>query len=326
MELRQLRYFVATAEELHFGRAARRLSISQPPLSMTIRHLEEELGVRLLERNNKRVTLTPAGRVFLSDARYLLSEAGKTKELARRVATGKSGRLRVGFVGSMLYRGLPDYVRAFRTAAPNIVLTLTELNSAEQIDAVAQGRLDAGFVHAPQAPRDLRGIPIAQEPFLACLPEDHRLARSRRMRLGSLADEAFVLFARDASPAYYDSVIAVCAAAGFSPRVEFEVRHWLTVVALVGRKMGVALVPEPIRMSGMKGVKFLPLQSNPVLSTSWLIWNPSRQSPARDAFLAQVTSARPRAGAAAVAAFDAARKVGNSDAFFRQATRCRVSS
>jgi DNA-binding transcriptional LysR family regulator len=299
MELRHLRYFVATAEELHFGRAARRLAISQPPLSLTIRQLEDELGVRLLERDNKRVTLTPAGEVFLADARHVLSEAGKAQELARRVAAGKSGRLRVGFVGSMLYRGLPEYVSAFRAAAPSVVLTLTELNSAEQIDAVAQGRLDVGFVHAPQAPRDLRGISIAVEPFVACVPEDHRLARPGRMRLASLADEAFVLFARDASPAYYDSVIAVCGAAGFIPRVEFQVRHWLTVVALVARKMGVALVPEAIRTSGMKDVKFLPLLSNPVLSTSWLVWNPGRQSPARDAFLSQVTAARPLAGAAA---------------------------
>lgn len=294
MELRHLRYFVATAEELHFGRAARRLSISQPPLSIAIRQLEEETGVRLLERDNKRVALTPAGEAFLAEARYLLGEAAKAQELARRVASGKRGRLRVGFVGSMLYRGLPEYVSAFRTAAPDVVLSLVELNSAEQIDAVAHGRIDIGFVHAPEAPRELRGIPIAAEPFVACLPEDHRLARSRRLRLAALAAEAFVLFARDASPAYYDSVIAVCAAAGFVPRVEFQVRHWLTVVALVARRMGVSLVPEPIQASGMRGVAFLRLQANPVLSTSWLIWNPTRASSVRDAFLDQVRSAKAR--------------------------------
>jgi DNA-binding transcriptional LysR family regulator len=295
VELRHLRYFVATAEELHFGRAARRLSISQPPLSNTIRQLEEETGVRLLERDNKRVALTPAGEAFLADARYLLSEAAKAQELARRVASGKRGRLRVGFVGSMLYRGLPDYVKAFRTAAPDVVLSLIELNSAEQLDAMARGRIDVGFVHALETPPEVRGIPIAKEPFVACVSEDHRLARSRRLRLASLAEEVFVLFAREASPAYYDSVIAICAAAGFIPRVEFQVRHWLTVVALVARRMGVSLVPEPIRISGMKGVSFLPLQANPVLSTSWMIWNPSRSSPVRDAFLDQVMSARGRA-------------------------------
>src|SRR5262245_39708510 len=112
MELRQLRYFVAVG--LHFGRAARRLSISQPPLSMTIRNLEEELGVRLLERDSKRVSLTPAGEVFLADARYLLAEAGAAGALARRVASGEIGRLRVGFVGSMLYRGLPEFLGTFR--------------------------------------------------------------------------------------------------------------------------------------------------------------------------------------------------------------------
>ena len=259
MELRQLRYFVAVAEELHFGRAARRLSISQPPLSMTIRGLEEELGVRLLERDNKRVNLTPAGEVFLADARSLLAEAGAAGALARRVASGEIGRLRLGFVGSMLYRGLPELLNAFRAVAPKVVLTLAELNSAEQIDAVAHGRLDAGFVHALAVPAGLRGHLIAREPFVACLPERHPLSGARRLRLAALADETFVLFSRSASPAYYDSVIGLCASAGFVPRVEFQVRHWLTVVALVARRMGVALVPEPIAASGMRGVRFVPL-------------------------------------------------------------------
>jgi DNA-binding transcriptional LysR family regulator len=290
MELRHLRYFVATAEELHFGRAARRLAISQPPLSLAIRQLEDELGVRLLERDSKRVALTAAGEAFLADARALLAEAAKARELARRVAAGQRGRLRVGFVGSMLYRGLPEHVRAFRAAAPDVALTLSELNSAEQLDAVAQGRLDVGLVHAPQAPRGLSAVAIAEEPFFACLPERHRLARSRPLTLAALADEPFVLFARDASPAYYDSVIGVCAAAGFVPRVELQVRHWLTVVALVAKRMGVALVPEAIRTSGMKGVAFLPLAANPVRSSSWIVWDPGRPSPARDAFVRRVTA------------------------------------
>lgn len=187
MELRHLRYFAAVADELHFGRAAGRLAISQPPLSLAIRQLEDELGAKLFERDSKRVALTPAGEAFLDDVRHLLAQSGEAAEHARRVAGGSTGRLRVGFSGSMLYRGLPQAVAAYRSAWPGVVLTLVELNSAEQIDALAHDRLEAGFVHVPQVPDGLDGLLVADEPFVACLPEGHALARSSRLDLRELA-------------------------------------------------------------------------------------------------------------------------------------------
>lgn len=285
MELRHLRYFAAVADELHFGRAAGRLAISQPPLSLAIRQLEDELGAKLFERDNKRVALTPAGEAFLDDVRHLLAQSGEAAEHARRVAGGSTGRLRVGFSGSMLYRGLPQAVAAYRSAWPGVVLTLVELNSAEQIDALAHDRLEAGFVHVPQVPDGLDGLLVADEPFVACLPEGHALARSSRLDLRELAADPFVLFARSASPLYYEQVIALCIAAGFRPQVQFEARHWLSVVALVAEGMGVAVVPAAIGASGMHGVRFATLRPSRIQSTSWCVWNPRRRSPARQAFV-----------------------------------------
>ena len=300
MELRHLRYFAAVADELHFGRAAGRLAISQPPLSLAIRQLEDELGAKLFERDSKRVALTPAGEAFLDDVRHLLAQSGEAAEHARRVAGGSTGRLRVGFSGSMLYRGLPQAVAAYRSAWPGVVLTLVELNSAEQIDALAHDRLEAGFVHVPGLqqlrldvalvhstlpPEGIASELIVEEPFVACLPEGHALARSSRLDLRELAADPFVLFARSASPLYYEQVIALCIAAGFRPQVQFEARHWLSVVALVAEGMGVAVVPAAIGASGMHGVRFATLKPSRIQSTSWCVWNPRRRSPARQAFV-----------------------------------------
>ncbi len=285
MDLRHLRCFVAVAEELHFGRAARRLSISQPPLSLSIRQLEDQLGAKLLERDSKHVALTPAGAAFLEDARHLLGEFAAATEQARRVASGSTGRLRVGFSGSMLYRGLPELVKAYRRAFQQVVLTLVELNSSEQIEALSRDRLEVGFVHVPQIPDGLAGQLVTEEPFIACLPERHRHAGSRRLDPRALAEEPFVLFARSASPLYYERVIALCIAAGFRPRIQFEARHWLSVVGLVAKGMGVALVPEALRSSGMRGVRFVPLTPTQIHSTSWCIWNPQRKAPPRERFI-----------------------------------------
>ena len=285
MELRHLRCFVAVAEDLHFGRAARRLSISQPPLSLSIQQLEDQLGVRLLERDSKHVALTPAGAVFLEEVRHLLDKFGDATDLARSVASGSTGRLRIGFSGSMLYRGLPELVKVYRSAYPKVVLTLVELNSAEQIEALSRDRLEVGFVHAPQIPDGLEGLLVTEEPFVACLPDRHRYVSDQRLGLRALADEPFVLFARSASPLYYERVIALCIANGFRPRVLFEARHWLSVVGLVAMRMGVAVVPKAIEASGIHGVRFVPLKPSRIRSTSWCVWNPHRRSPAREQFL-----------------------------------------
>src|SRR3954453_15892050 len=203
MELRHLRYFVAVAEELHFGRAARRLQLAQPPLSRQIQGLEQELGVRLLERTKRHVELTPAGKVFLEHARKLLTEADHAVAAARRAARGEIGRLAIGFVGAATYSALPELLRVFHTRFPDVELVLYEMTSAHQHDALREGRIEVGFVR-PAIPDDTLARRVARgEPLVAALPAGHRLARrDEPIPLSDLAGEPFILFPRDPRPSF----------------------------------------------------------------------------------------------------------------------------
>jgi DNA-binding transcriptional LysR family regulator len=253
-ELRHLRNFVVVAEELHFGRAANRLAMSQPPLSVSIQQLEDIVGTRLLERDSKGVRLTAAGEAFRDEAKALLAKAEEARILAREIGAGAVGRLRVGFVGSLLYCGLPQWVRTFQARHPRIDVVLIEQNSGEQIESLQRGDLDLGFILARRVPETLAMRPLFSEPFLCCLPNEHPLARKRQISLAMLRDEPFVLFSQRASPDYHARIVEMCAAAGYAPRVRHELRHWLSVIALVSQGDAVSIVPAPLRHSGMAGV------------------------------------------------------------------------
>ncbi|WP_271410033.1 LysR substrate-binding domain-containing protein [Pseudomonas sp. Q1-7] len=246
MDLKQLRYFVAVAEELHFGRAAARLFISQPALSFDIKKLEEQLGIQLLLRNNKSVKLTAAGQVLLEEARNLLLQAEQARRLTLRSAQGALGRLRVGFVSSMLYRGLPQVVADFEARFPGMEVVLQEMNSAEQAQALQRGQIDIGFAHRGTLPPGIGSQPLLADPFVCCLPPGHRLAQRQRVDLAELRDDPFILFPRHASPHYHDLIIARCVAAGFSPQIRHEARLWQTIAAMVAQGMGVALLPQTL--------------------------------------------------------------------------------
>lgn len=288
MELRHLRYFVMLAEELHFGRAAQRLAITQSPLSFNIRCLEEELGVRLFDRNNKRVKLTPAGSAFAPEAKRILEQAARASELARAIADGSVGRIEIGFTGSMVYRGASETVSAFCARYPAIEVTLRELSTAEQLEQLAHGLLDAAFVNAPAVPEGLAGEALPPESFVCCLPLEHPLAHATSISLSSLSRENFVMFARDVAPANYDNVISICAEAGFLPRTRFAVRQWLTITALVANGFGVALVPESLARIQIAGACFVPLRARHARSSAWFLWNPERLTPALEQFIATV--------------------------------------
>lgn len=260
------------AEELHFGRAAQRLAISQPPLSVSLRQLEDGLGVRLFERSSRQVRLTPAGRDFLVSARRLLEDGVDALGRAQRIASGRLGRLKLGFVASMLYRGLPGWLHALHERSPDLDVSLHELNSGEQIEALLAGRLDAGFVHAPQLPTGLDGIEVFAEPYVCCLPVGHAQAQRRRISLEVLKGETLIVFARELAPADYEQILGLCRSAGMEPAQRHEVRHWLTVVALVAAGMGVALAPRSLAGAGMAGVCFLPLAQVSAASVARLAW------------------------------------------------------
>lgn len=281
MEFRHLRYFLVLADELHFGRAARRLSISQPPLSLNIQQLEASVGARLFERDSKGVRLTAAGRAFRESATALLAQAEEARLLARQIEAGAVGRLRVGFVGSMLYRGLPQKLQQFETDQPGIQIALTELNSQEQIEALLHGQLDVGFIHTSRVPDELAAQLIHSEPFVCCMPADHRLATRRTVALTELRGEPFVLFSRKASPDYYARIVDMCAAEGFYPQIRHEVRHWLSVVSLVSQGMGVAVVPAALRHSALAGAAFRPLKHSTVPSEVYCVWKAAPDHPAR---------------------------------------------
>ena len=295
MELRHLRYFVVLADELHFGRAARRLSISQPPLSVAIRQLEESVGARLFDRNSKEVRLTPAGQALQASARRLLRQAEEAALEAHYVAQGSAGRLRIGFVGAMLYRGLPQALAKFQARHPAVRVTLAELNSGEQIAELLHDRLDFGFVHTSRMPAELRHELLLSEPFVACLPVGHRLTRRRTVAVASLRDDPFVLFSRSASPDYHERILAICADAGFRPEVRHEVRHWLSVVSLVSQGMGVALVPSALRRAALRGAVFRPLEEAVAGSDAYCDWREGPENAVVQGFLRAVRAGVPAA-------------------------------
>lgn len=261
IELRHLRHFVALAEELHFGRAARRCHISQPPFSVSIRQLEGALSVTLVERSSKEVRLTAAGRAYYEEALKVLRQVEQAATSADRAARGLNGTLMVGFFASMLFKGLSGAVRRFELEYPGVELKLLELSTAEQIPALLGRRIHYGFVHGAALPQALQSEPLVQEPFVLCLPADHEFATARRIELARLADEPFVIFSREFSPVYYDHVIAVCVSAGFHPRIRHEVRYWLTVLACVSRGLGVSIVPRSLSRAQLPGLAFVPIKT-----------------------------------------------------------------
>lgn len=292
MELRHLRHFVALAEELHFGRAAQRLAMTQPPLSLSLQQLEARVGARLLDRDSKGVRLTAAGAAFLPAARALLTQADEARALARDVAAGAVGRLRIGLVGSMLYRGLPQWVAAFEQAHPRIQLSLVEMNSQEQFEALQRRELDTGFVHGRHIPDGLRAVRVDAQPFVVCVAATHALAARRSVALRALRGQAFILFSRHVSPDYHAQIVEMCLQAGFRPQVRHELRHWLSVVAAVAQGLGVALVPAPLQHSGLAGARFLRLTGVSAVSELHGIWRPDDESPALQAWLRHVPGAQ----------------------------------
>lgn len=260
-ELRHLRYFVAVAEELHFGRAAQRLRISQPPLSMQIQALERSLGVQLLVRTQRQVSLTRAGEAFLRESRQILAQLEAAGRLAQRVSRGEVGELAVGFVSSADYNVLPPLLREFRQRAPDVRLTLQESTTDRQLEALAQGRLDVGFVLPPVEDARIAYLPLHREPLLAALPTRHPLARRRGpVSLPHLAEQPFILFPRPIAPGLYDDIVSFCRGAGFSPRVEQEAVQMQTILSLVSADMGVALIPASLVHLGRTGVTYKPLR------------------------------------------------------------------
>lgn len=285
LTFRQLSYFLVLSEELHFSRAAQRLHISQPPLSASLRQLEGELGVKLLERSSRRVALTPAGEAFQHQARRILGQLKDSQELVQRIAASASGLVRVGFTPAMLFRGLPEVIANMKTHYPGIDIQLTERNSAQQVDAVAEEKLDIGFIHSMPLPKGVESLVLADESFLCCLPAHHPLAGQRTIAIQALANEPIIIFGRELAPHYYDRIISLFHHEDVDPYICHEVSHWLTILALVANAMGVALVPQSLAKAGFTNVRFLPLEDVTTSHQSHCIWRGDMLHESRDLLL-----------------------------------------
>jgi len=262
MELRHLRYFVAVAEELNFRRAAERLHIGQPPLSIQIRALEEDIGARLFERSKRRVALTEAGSRFLRRAREILAAAGEAADEARRAARGEIGSLRVGFTSSLPYTStLPDVLHAYRRRYPDVELQLKEMFTTDQLVAIAAGTLDVGLVRyvGGEVPAGVVLRPIGSDPLCLVVNAAHPLAARPSLRFSDLAGEGFISFPAGVGTGLPDILRRLCQQAGFEPRIVQTAREATTQVGLVGAGLGMALLPAPLACIRLPRVRYVPV-------------------------------------------------------------------
>jgi DNA-binding transcriptional LysR family regulator len=262
MELRHLRSFLAVADSLHFGRAARALNLSQPALSMQIRALEEEVGERLFARNRRSVALTLAGTLFAEDARDILTRAEMAQLRAQRAGRGQVGILRVGFISTAAALLLPPVALEFRRRYPDVRLELENVLTADQIRNLQEKRLDVGFLRLPNHAEGLEEVRIHREPFVILMPERHPLAGATRLRLADLTNSDFVMYARKKAPEFHDFTLGLLSRGNCRPRIVQEAGEMYTLVSLVAAGLGVAVLPKSVERYRIPGVVFhgLPLR------------------------------------------------------------------
>jgi LysR family transcriptional regulator, benzoate and cis,cis-muconate-responsive activator of ben and cat genes len=255
-DLRQLHYFVTTAEERNFTRAAKRCGVSQPPLSRQIALLEERVGGRLFDRGPHAVRLTELGETLLADARRLLRTAAESEDRLRRHAAGASGRLRLGFGGSTLYQLLPALVRRFKAARPDIELVFHVMPVLAQIEALRDDIIDAGLLRLPVHDELIETRHIHSEPLILAIPDSDRFAEATEPALADMANRPFIAYVRRRGFGYHNDLIALCAAAGFAPKIHHEAETTEAIVGMVACGEGIALVPAAARRLVMEGVVF----------------------------------------------------------------------
>ena len=287
MELRHLRYFIAVAEELHFGRAAKRLGISQQPLSQQVRNLEAELGTPLFYRTKRTVRLTEAGQVFYEGAVKTLQQAEQTVHFAQRTGCGEIGNRSVGLTGPALSSLLPQVMSRFRQDYPGVHLTLNEMRTNLQVEALLRGQLHVGLLHTPLYTDSLATEVVYREKLVLVLPTSHRLAHPVEIpvSLGDLAGEPFILFPRKIGPVFYDRIISMFQQVGYSPNIVQEVIPQRSILSLVSIGIGLTLMQKSLSTIGHSGVVFRELlEPTPELELA-LAWHPKSTHPALQNFL-----------------------------------------
>jgi DNA-binding transcriptional LysR family regulator len=280
MNLRSLRCFLAVAEELHFGRAAKRLAISQPPLTQHIKNLEAEVGADLFHRTKRSVRLTNAGTALLDEARRLVVQADGLRHIVQQAHEGRSGYLRAGFITSSVFTEIRRLYAKISRGVPGVTVMWQEMSSSEQIEALHEDKLDIAILHMPAPHADLVAHTIVREPMVMAISDVHRLAGRRDVRLQDFAGDDFVLTLRHMSPIFYDSIIAACRDAGISPRIPpHQARNLLTILSLVSVGAGVSVVPRTLAAAGFPGVVFKRLRGQAPINEVSVVWRADNRSP-----------------------------------------------
>jgi len=299
MELRHLRYFIAVAEELHFGRAARRLRLAQPPLSQQIRSLEEKLGLRLFHRTSRRVELTAEGAAFLDHARLTLLHADRALEFGRSAARGEAGHIAIGFVTSAVYNIVPDILREFHRVRPQVQIRCFEMDPEEQVTALRHHKLDVAFIRTPVRDEAIATLHLSKESLVLACSGEPEAGAERPVRLADFSHEEFIMLPRTLAPLYHDLVLSACQRAGFQPKFNQEAGEWQTALALVAAGLGVMLVPESLRYWQRPGVSYRSLRAKTGELSLELAWRRAGPQPLVEAFAetARNIAARPRPAA-----------------------------
>ena len=288
MELRHFRYFLAVAEELSFTRAAERVGIAQPPFSQQIRALEQEIGVRLVDRTPRRVVLTEAGSVFAERARFILSRIGEAVVVTQQIGRGMSGHVCVGFTESGCFH--PAVTRTlleFRQAYPALHVTLQENKSINLVAMIREGTVDAAFIRPPfEADEVVAYTPLLHEKMVVAVPRGHRLALRKATTLAGLSEEVFVFYHRNVRPGLTDAVIAACERSGFRPRVSQETPQLTSTLNLVAAGLGVSIVPESLKHLRPNDIVYLRLTGNSPQAALGLASRADGRSAAVDNFIA----------------------------------------
>lgn len=274
IELRHLRYFIAVAEELHFGHAAARLNISQPPLSQQIQILEQQIGARLLARTNRSVSLTPAGRQFLADSRQILSLVDDAAARAARLHQGETGELRIGFTSSAPFiKAVSDTLSSFRQRYPDVHIQTREINTREQITPLNEGTLDLGLMRNTPLPETLAWEVILREPLLAMIHRDHPLAGRAAVSLVELAQEPFVFFDPHVGTGLYDEILGLMRRYKLTPTITQEVGEAMTIIGLVAAGLGVSILPASFHRVQLNEMRWVPIIEADAVSEMWLVWS-----------------------------------------------------
>lgn len=279
IELRHFTYFLAVADELHFRRAAEKLFISQPGLSTQIKQMETLLGVELFVRDKKKVRLTPAGAFLKKEAEFVLNHLRQTKRQVKMIGEGQLGEVRIGFLGSAMQNVVPELLMKLQKKHPTVHTSLEELSNKAQINALLKDQLDIGFVRLGHVPVGLESKLIFEDTFSLVLPKDDNLTISNFKGMHQVSERSFILFSKEYSPLYFDTVMSICEDSGFAPKVTHKSVHAQTIFRLVESGLGIAIIPTSLQHGFQMRVKFIELKKIKQRAILSAVWKKTNRNP-----------------------------------------------